>query len=268
MRTPFTYTQIYNNIEKASSYWKNISAKEKTNQSYIDKWLCQVPFLEEQSRRSHMFIFLYDTNAQRFIYVLDEKQILGGYDLILYTAENGVEFSFSRLHPLFLNSMLALQKIALSHMFSSECSTQDFEPIASMDTLYRKKDENYFHLLQQSVTVERDAEGMPALILSYGHDITPLKKEGTANLVINNRHDIKIWNYNFDKEQTEEVKPISPQERKVLELLNQGRDTKKIAAELFISPLTVDTHRRNLLKKTNCVDTTALITYAKIVGIL
>ncbi|HEX8331004.1 MAG TPA: LuxR C-terminal-related transcriptional regulator [Segetibacter sp.] len=153
-------------------------------------------------------------------------------------------------------------------MFTKHRSALDLEVLTSIDSLYRKKDNTYFQLLQQSVTVERDAEGMPSLILSYGHDITPLKKEGTANLVINNRHDIKIWNYNFDKEQLEAVKPISPQEKKMLELLNQGRDSKKIAAELFISPLTVDTHRRNLLKKTNCVDTTALVTYAKIVGLL
>jgi DNA-binding CsgD family transcriptional regulator len=268
MRTPFSYAQIYNSVEKASDYWKKISAKEKTNESYIDKWLSQVPFLKEQSRRSHVFIFLYDTHAQRFIFVIDEKRILGGYDLGLYTAENGVEFSFSKLHPLYLNSMLTMQKEGLSFMFLPKNSTQDLEVIVSMDTLYRRKDETYFHMLQQSVTVEKDTEGMPALILSYGHDITSLKKEGTANLVINNRYDINIWNYNFEKEQIEEVKSISPQEIKVLELLNQGKGTKKIAAELFISPLTVDTHRRNLLKKTNCIDTTALVTYAKIVGLL
>ncbi|HEX8331003.1 MAG TPA: hypothetical protein VF622_00205 [Segetibacter sp.] len=111
MRTPFTYTQIYNNIEKVAAYWKNLSANQKTQKGYIDKWLSQVPFLKEHSRRSHYFIFLYDTNAQRFIYVIDEKKILGGYDLSLYTEENGLEFSMGNVHPIYLNSLLNMQNV-------------------------------------------------------------------------------------------------------------------------------------------------------------
>ncbi|HEX8331001.1 MAG TPA: helix-turn-helix transcriptional regulator [Segetibacter sp.] len=267
MRTPFSYAQIYNSIEKAEKYWKSISAKSPAPETLTEKWLMQKSFFKEVSRRNHVIIFLWNSNANEFVFVCDEKHVLGGYDLSLYTGPNGVDFSISNFHPDYLNSNLVLHQ-QMGEFIFLQAEGKAKETIASFDSFYKKNDNSYFHVLQQTVCVETDDTGQPALFLSYGHDITSLKKEDTSNLVIKSAERIFHWNYNFDKQQIEEVKPISPQEMKVLELLNQGRDTKKIAAELFISPLTVDTHRRNLLKKTNCVDTTALVTYAKIVGIL
>jgi DNA-binding CsgD family transcriptional regulator len=51
-------------------------------------------------------------------------------------------------------------------------------------------------------------------------------------------------------------------------LLAEGKSSKEIAKELGISSHTVDTHRRHLLEKTNCIDTTGMITYCKLVGLL
>ena len=42
---------------------------------------------------------------------------------------------------------------------------------------------------------------------------------------------------------------ISPRELKIVQLLAKGFASKQIAATLYISKHTVDTHRRNLLKK-------------------
>jgi DNA-binding CsgD family transcriptional regulator len=38
-----------------------------------------------------------------------------------------------------------------------------------------------------------------------------------------------------------------------------GKSSKEMAGELFVSPHTIDTHRRHLLEKTNCTDTTGII---------
>ena len=57
------------------------------------------------------------------------------------------------------------------------------------------------------------------------------------------------------------------QEKKILSLLAEGKSSKEIAEALFISPHTVDTHRRHLLKKTNCIDTTGIVMYARLVGL-
>lgn len=55
-------------------------------------------------------------------------------------------------------------------------------------------------------------------------------------------------------------------ELEIMKCLAQQMSSKEIADKLFISSHTVDTHRRNLLDKTNTKDSNSLITYAKMVG--
>lgn len=47
----------------------------------------------------------------------------------------------------------------------------------------------------------------------------------------------------------EEVPSVTQREREVLALMAQGYTTAKIGEQMFISPLTVESHRRNLLQK-------------------
>lgn len=46
------------------------------------------------------------------------------------------------------------------------------------------------------------------------------------------------------------TKVLSRRELQVLELIVEGKTSKEIAGELYISKVTVDTHRRNILEKT------------------
>ncbi len=43
---------------------------------------------------------------------------------------------------------------------------------------------------------------------------------------------------------------ITKREKEIIQLILDGKTSKEIAEELFISKYTVDTHRRNMLKKT------------------
>jgi DNA-binding NarL/FixJ family response regulator len=44
---------------------------------------------------------------------------------------------------------------------------------------------------------------------------------------------------------------LTPKEREVLQLIAEGQTTKGIAAKLFVSPKTVDTHRQHIMDKLN-----------------
>ncbi len=46
-----------------------------------------------------------------------------------------------------------------------------------------------------------------------------------------------------------EIPTITKREKEILQLLAEGKTTAAIAEQLLLSPLTVDTHRRNLLQK-------------------
>ena len=55
---------------------------------------------------------------------------------------------------------------------------------------------------------------------------------------------------------------LTNREFDVVRLLMKGYKSKKIGEILFISPQTVDTHRKRILKKLNLNSTNELITYA------
>lgn len=61
---------------------------------------------------------------------------------------------------------------------------------------------------------------------------------------------------------------ITTRELEVLDLLSRGFSSKDIAEKLFISPHTVDYHRRLLLKKTESKNIAELIGNAYRLGIL
>lgn len=64
-----------------------------------------------------------------------------------------------------------------------------------------------------------------------------------------------------DIEDGEELQ-LTKREIEVIKLIAEGLTSQDIAERLFISPRTVDTHRRNLLQKLNVKNTAELIKYA------
>lgn len=56
---------------------------------------------------------------------------------------------------------------------------------------------------------------------------------------------------------------LSNREIEIVKLLASGKSSKQIADTLFLSELTVNTHRRNMLKKTNQPNVASLINFAK-----
>ncbi len=56
---------------------------------------------------------------------------------------------------------------------------------------------------------------------------------------------------------------LSDREIEILKLVADGFSSKQVADKLFLSELTVNTHRRNMLKKTNQPNVAALVSYAK-----
>jgi two-component system response regulator NreC len=55
---------------------------------------------------------------------------------------------------------------------------------------------------------------------------------------------------------------LTQREKEILQLLAQGKSNKDVAALLNVSPLTVDTHRGNLMQKLNIHSTAEIVLYA------
>lgn len=67
---------------------------------------------------------------------------------------------------------------------------------------------------------------------------------------------------------TNDISNITKRELEVLEHLSRGLNSREIAEKLFISPNTVEYHRRQLLKKTQSKNIADLIGNAYRLGIL
>lgn len=67
---------------------------------------------------------------------------------------------------------------------------------------------------------------------------------------------------------SESLPALTKREKEVLQLISEGLTNNQVAEKLFISPLTVDSHRKNLLTKLNVNNTASLITLAVKHGLL
>jgi DNA-binding NarL/FixJ family response regulator len=79
----------------------------------------------------------------------------------------------------------------------------------------------------------------------------------------------KLESSNSKSEDAKKVEVhLTKRELQILELLAEGLTNKEIGDRIFLSKRTVETHRRNLFEKTNCKNSSALIKYAIVKGIL
>jgi DNA-binding NarL/FixJ family response regulator len=64
------------------------------------------------------------------------------------------------------------------------------------------------------------------------------------------------------KNVTEDEKHLTPREIEIIRHIADGETNAAIAAKLFLSVVTVDTHRKNILSKLELKNTAALVKYA------
>ncbi|MGC4130396.1 MAG: response regulator transcription factor [Bergeyella sp.] len=65
-----------------------------------------------------------------------------------------------------------------------------------------------------------------------------------------------------EKQELKEIPTLSSREKEVLELISEGLTNQQIAEKIFISPYTVDSHRKSLLVKLGANNTATLIKQA------
>nr|WP_315200457.1 helix-turn-helix transcriptional regulator [uncultured Flavobacterium sp.] len=114
-------------------------------------------------------------------------------------------------------------------------------------------------ILQQVICIEHDHEGNLSKSLCVHTDISNLKESGNPLLSIIGMDGEPSY-INIDVEQKYLVNSFfSKREKQIINLLITGKVSKQIACELSLSLNTIETYRKNLLKKTNTSTTAELI---------
>lgn len=78
----------------------------------------------------------------------------------------------------------------------------------------------------------------------------------------------KVLTKDDELEEVSKTTRLSRRESEVLQLLSEGLTTNEIAEKLFTSKRTIETHRQNILEKTQTKNTAALIRLAVTQGLL
>jgi DNA-binding NarL/FixJ family response regulator len=69
--------------------------------------------------------------------------------------------------------------------------------------------------------------------------------------------------YNTVSDALKSTPVLTRREKEIIHLLYEGLTGPQIAERLFLSPYTVETHRKNLLQKLNVSSTQLMLRYAK-----
>lgn len=76
-----------------------------------------------------------------------------------------------------------------------------------------------------------------------------------------------LLSQNKKLEQALKLHPLSRRERQVMQLVAAGQTTREIADTLYLSPNTVENHRRKAMRKVGAKNTAELVRYALEAGL-
>jgi DNA-binding CsgD family transcriptional regulator len=146
------------------------------------------------------------------------------------------------------------------HILMDSCYTSDWH--------IKHGEGHWVHMMQQTIKLETDDEGRFLYEFFKYTDITHWQKQSHVCAMLTTPDPQYNLLY-FPKEEYKiQGQLFSQAELKVLELLANGEKSKAIAEQLHLSPHTVDTHRRNMLRKTKSSNTQDLIRMAYLSGSL
>ena len=235
--------KLYNTL---SQVWSDI-AKDSVATNFSDKILLHNKLLNFFHVGDYYY-YIFNISSISIEFVQDQMTAILGYAKEDFT----VETIFSKIHP-----------DDVAHFVNFENTTVDFLsklPVdkiqkykISYDFRIKKANGEYLRILQQSVAIETSDDGAILRTLGMHTDITHLKKENKSSLSFIGLdgeptfYDVKAINVVY---QPSEV--LSGREKQILTYIANGFKSKQISELLFIEKSTVDTHRKNILKKTEC----------------
>lgn len=207
------------------------------------------------------YYFILNFSNQQLEYVHPSvEEILG------CTPENfSIEYVFAQMHPEDASEIQLKESAAIDFFYNKI----PVEKIANYKSTYtfriKGPDGTWKNILHQSIALQIAENGKIHHSLSVHTDISFLNQLPDKTIsFIGIKGEPSYYALSTNPEnllQRELDFEISPREREVILLLSEGLSSKQIGTILYISVHTVETHRRNLLRKTGAKNTLELAVF-------
>lgn len=208
------------------------------------------------------FSIMTNTTLQSYPFVSKNFEYALGLDRDKMLTQ-GLSYWFSHIHP----DDLAIWMKVLEDLMTftiTQVKKEDRDKL-SYTWNYRIKNNKgeYLNLLEHQTPTYFDDYGKPVIALAH---CTIVGKEENKPIIaiakmLNNNNEYETLYYKNYSQKLIPLESISKREQDVIRLLALNNTSKQIGEKLFISPHTVDGHRRNLLKKLNFKTTQELVQY-------
>lgn len=244
-----------------SDYSEIFETYQEFKGDFLESHISKLRELDHYIPHSSTFFCITNTTTRSFEYVSKNFQPCTGLDTAAM-CNQGMTFWWEHMHPdemnLWLQSLTDLMTFTMS-----EVELHNRKKI-SYTWNYRIKmaDGTYKPVLQHTTPMYFDEEGKPVIGLAHYSLLpvinSPLPIQAAAKM-LNEKEEYETIFFRTYSTQKLISEQITFRERDIIRLISFGHSSEDIAEKLFISTNTVNSHRRNILKKTKCKNTSELV---------
>lgn len=254
-------------MENLDKIYQTLLDSQDFNPQELDYTLLDkhIEFLSQLSQVSNTGITVFDMYQRKHVYTSFNFSELFGYDLDRVETENTNYFT-ARIHPEDITPLNRNGIASMRYFFEGKGDVRHTKMISEYRIL--NLSDEYVPVIEQFQVLEFTPSGHIWLSLSI-LDISPntRARQGVQSKLLNCKtgkayvlpeflHPIEPGN----------LPPLSPREKKILQLVRDGFLSKEISDQLAISVHTVNTHRQRILEKLKADNSIEAIRYASRLG--
>lgn len=194
---------------------------------------------ESDISRISSYYFIFNCSTNEIEYVNNSFEQLMGEDKSDFTINKLLDM----IHPDDVSYFMECEERGLK--FTNSLSyNEHFRYQMSYSYRVQTKSGKYINIRQQCQAIEVNDQGHLTKTFVTHKQVDNLDCRGEEDYYI------------FDKDKNQVLNPknyynLTKREREIFDLIQEGLNSKQIADKLFSSKFTIDTHRKNILKKTN-----------------
>ncbi len=236
---------------------------ESYGHSFLEDHIKKFMELDVFLPHSSTFFCLTNTQDLTFEYVSKNMYSCLGIQPTEFN-EKGMRFFWSRIHPDDIEPWLSVLNDLMNFTVNELTVNERQQMSYTWNYRFKNGKGDYINIIQNTTPLEFDIEKKPIIGLAHYtvlHQDIKLDVTATAKLLNGNKEYETKYYRNYSQKLL--ANGISNRERDIIRLLVLNYSSKEIAEKLFISSNTVDTHRRNILKKLNITSTGELVALLK-----